>query len=84
MTADILDLLQSPATVFYEYKADDGKLLKDAAAEIERLRKLVQDLIDNDPNEIISDAGHSLLDLWRHDARKALGPQTNGEDDAQP
>ena len=46
--------------------------------ENKRLRKLAQDLIDNDPDEIISDAGHSVLDLWRHEARKVLGPQTNG------
>lgn len=53
-----------------------------AADELERLwenndrmQKLIQDLIDNDPNELISDAGHSVLDLWRHEARKALGPK---------
>lgn len=45
--------------------------------ENKRLRKLAQDLIDNDPDEIISDAGHSVLDLWRHEARKVLGPQAN-------
>lgn len=40
-----------------------------------RMQRLIQDLIDNDPNELISDAGHSVLDLWRHEARKALGPK---------
>lgn len=45
--------------------------------ENKRLRRLVQDLIDNDPNESISDAGHSVLDLWRHEARKALGRQSD-------
>lgn len=47
--------------------------------ENKRLRKLAQDLIDNDPDEIISDAGHSVLDLWRHEARKALGPQQDDQ-----
>lgn len=38
----------------------------------EKLRELVQRLIDNDPNEPISDAGHTVLDLWRHDAKRWL------------
>lgn len=41
--------------------------------ENKRLRELVLCLIENDPNDPISDAGHVVLDLWRHDARKALG-----------
>ncbi len=36
--SDIVEKLKSPATVFYEYAADDGALLKEAAAEIENLR----------------------------------------------
>lgn len=42
-------------------------------AQVEVLAALVQTLIDNDPSEPISDAGHTVLDLWRHDARNALG-----------
>lgn len=41
--------------------------------ENKRLRELVLCLIENDPSASIDDAGHSVLDLWRHDARKALG-----------
>ena len=40
--------------------------------ENDTLRRLVKNLIDNDPNEAISDAGHTVLELWRHDARAAL------------
>jgi len=36
---DIIERLRSPAVVFYEYAADDGALLKEAADEIERLRE---------------------------------------------
>lgn len=35
---DIVARLRSPATVFYEYDADNGYLLDSAADEIERLR----------------------------------------------
>jgi len=40
--------------------------------ERNRLRDLVQCLVDNDPDETISDAGHTVLEHWRHDARTAL------------
>lgn len=53
--------------------------LVELRTENKRLRRLVQDLIDNDPDESISDSGHSVLDLWRHEARKALGPRMEGE-----
>ena len=47
----------------------------EAAAEVERLRNLVQCLLDNDPNEAITDAGHTVLDKWRYDARQALAQE---------
>lgn len=37
---DILNVLRSGATVFYEYTADGGALLRGAADEIERLREV--------------------------------------------
>jgi hypothetical protein len=47
------------------------------AGERDELRKALGDarelmtvLIDNDPDEPISDAGHVVLDLWRDNARK--------------
>lgn len=36
------------------------------------LGRLVRELVDNDPNEPISDAGHTVLDSWRQTARQAL------------
>lgn len=38
----------------------------------DRLARLVETMIDNEPDDIIADGGHIMLDLWRHDARKAL------------
>ena len=35
---DIVERLRSPANVFYEYAADNGAMLREAADEIERLR----------------------------------------------
>jgi len=40
--------------------------------EIERLRDLVTCLIENDPDDVISDGGHTVLEHWRHDARRAI------------
>ncbi len=39
---DIAELLRSSATVFYEYAADNGALLRRAAEEIIRLRARLQ------------------------------------------
>jgi hypothetical protein len=35
-------------------------------------RSLLKTLIENDPNDSISDAGHVVLDLWRHEARQVM------------
>jgi len=58
--SDIVERLRSPASVFYEYSADNGALLKQAADEIEKLRAAMHDL-----------AGH----VWRGDWGK-LKPET--------
>lgn len=39
---ELLSQLRSPTNVFYEYGVDNGKLLSDAANEIERLLELVE------------------------------------------
>ena len=49
--------------------------LEAATDQISRLTKLVQVLIDNDPDEPIADSGETVLDLWRHNARAALRSQ---------
>lgn len=48
-------------------------ILYDAADEIDRLRDLVLCLVENDPNELAADGGITVLDVWRNDARQALG-----------
>ena len=40
---DIVERLRSPANVFYEYAADKGAMLREAADEIERLREALRD-----------------------------------------
>jgi hypothetical protein len=40
-------------------------------AEVERLRRLVQTMIDEDPNDFAADAV-TVLEVWREEARKAL------------
>lgn len=60
--------------------ADDAELdlidaraeLRALAAENARLRELVCCLVENDPNECVADGGHTVLDVWRRDARAAL------------
>jgi len=42
------------------------------AMPIRELVDLVQTLIDNDPSEPISDAGHTVLDGWRARAKVVL------------
>lgn len=39
MSDDLVKRLRSPATVFYEFAADNGALLKEAADRIEALEK---------------------------------------------
>jgi hypothetical protein len=41
-------------------------------ARIDRLEKLVQRLLDEDPNEQIAESGVTVLCAWRNDARRAL------------
>jgi len=49
---------------------DDWVTIKE---ERDALRELVVCLLENEPDDHISDGGHTVLDLWRHDARKLLG-----------
>jgi predicted metal-dependent hydrolase len=43
-----------------------------SARRVERLEALVRDMIENEPDDLVSDGGHTVLDLWRHDARAAF------------
>ena len=43
----------------------------EAVQEVERLRSLVSDMIENDPNDYAADAV-TVLDVWRKDARDLI------------
>lgn len=40
--------------------------------EITELRAFIGVLVENDPHEAVSDAGHTVLDLWIHEAREKI------------
>ena len=48
-------------------------------ADARELERLVRIILENDPDEPVSDAGHTVLDAWREEARRALsdGPMTS-------
>lgn len=54
------------------FDGEPSGLEREAADEIIRLRDLVRCLVENDPNDYAADAV-TVLDVWRRDARKALG-----------
>lgn len=56
----------------YEVRAELGAEIDDLNDTIGTLRALVKGLIDNDPNEDAAD-GITVLDVWRRNARAALG-----------
>ena len=59
---DIVERLLNPANVFYEYAADKGVILREAADEIERLREALRMIADGDvPRQ------HVLI--WRTDGQ---------------
>ena len=58
---DIVERLRSPANVFYEYAADNGAFLREAADEIERLRKEKQEL----ELQYLSDQGQWIEETGR-------------------
>ena len=47
MSDDLVKRLRSPANVFYEYAADGGAFLREAADEIERLREALRYYAEN-------------------------------------
>ena len=55
--------------------ADRATLLRalDAIAEENAMLKaMICTMIENEPDDAVSDGDHTVLDLWRHDARAAL------------
>jgi hypothetical protein len=61
---DIVERLRDDFAIGYETRLE-------AADEIERLRRLVKVLLDNDPNDMAADAVTVLM-VWREEARAAL------------
>jgi hypothetical protein len=59
-------LLEAKTTPGYEF------LSGTIAAEITKLRALIQALLDNDPDDSAAD-GVTVLEVWRKEARRALG-----------
>lgn len=51
----------------------DAEVIPPVSERVADLVKLVRDMIENDPDETIDDVGHTVLDHWRHDARRLLG-----------
>ena len=45
MTDDLVKRLRSPANVFYEYAADNGAFLREAASRIEKLEAALIDIL---------------------------------------
>lgn len=45
--------------------------------ENKRLAKLIRVLLENEPDDLVADGGHTVLQLWRHDARAALKETTD-------
>jgi len=74
-------------TVTFEIKAWN-RVAKDTIAALTEMKaregrfvKLIECLLDNDPDDAIADGGHVVLDLWRHEAAKELGHQTKQKGD---
>ena len=60
---------------------------KRAMAYIRSLENLIDVLLENGPNDLVSDGGDTVLMLWRHEARRALGlvaPSKIGERSDSP
>ena len=53
--------------------------LDEAQAKVKRYENLIRAMIENEPDDAVSDGGHTVLDLWRHDARAALNQEPTHE-----
>lgn len=51
-----------------EKRSLERRLKEAKSAQVDGLVKLIKIMIDNDPNETISDAGHTVYQHWKHDA----------------
>lgn len=57
---------------FIERIQQDALSASKPDASVERLRELVECLVNNKPDDLISDDGYTVYDVWIHDARESL------------
>lgn len=46
--------------------------LPELLAKVKRYENLIRAMIENEPDDIVADGGHTVLDEWRYNARAAL------------
>lgn len=46
------------------------RLIETLRGDLQNALSLIGAMMTNDPNEPVSDAGHTLLDIWTHDFEK--------------
>jgi hypothetical protein len=56
MSDDLVKRLRSPANVFYEYAADGGAFLREAASRIEKLEAALEKIAQHDIQAVAMDA----------------------------
>ena len=78
----------SPNAVEAAWRAHDARIelqsallanspeLLASARRAERLEKLVRDMIENEPDQLVADGGHTVFDEWCYYARAALKEKT--------
>lgn len=53
--------------------------LPELVAKVKRYESMIRVLLENEPDDAVSDGGHTVLDLWRHEARAALNQEGGHE-----
>lgn len=53
--------------------------LPELLERVRRYESLIRALIENEPDDIVADGGHTVLDEWRYNARSALTQEPGHE-----
>ena len=64
MSDDLVKRLRSPANVFYEYAADGGAFLREAASRIEKLEAALFKIADIEHEDLPKPVGAAEGTLW--------------------
>jgi hypothetical protein len=76
MTDDLVKRLRSPANVFYEYAADNGAFLREAASRIEKLEAALRFIAGPSTVEFVDGTYEisetKMLSTYRRRAKRAL------------